>query len=70
MKSKSLRTIQNKVRKHVEHVVFWAVRVFCDLVGLMVDPRFLPLFLNLSEIVVHVCIYLVLLFSLLTPYYK
>ena len=59
-----------RVRKHVEHVVFRTVRVLCDLVGLMVDPLFLPLFLNLSEIVVHVCIYLVLLFLWLTPYYK
>ena len=51
-----MQSCAGRVRKHVEHVVFRAVRVLCDLVGLMVDPLFLPLFLNLSEIVVHVYI--------------
>ena len=59
-----------RVREHVEHVVFRTVRVLCDFVGLMVDPLFLPLFLNLSEIVVHVYIISCLLFLWLTPYYK
>ena len=57
-----------RVRKHVKHVVFRTVRVLCDFVGPMVDPLFLPLFLNLSEIVVHVYIISCLLFLWLTPY--
>ncbi len=41
------------VRKHVEHIIFWFFRVFRHLVGLIIDPLFLPFLLNLPEIVIH-----------------
>ena len=41
------------VRKHVEHIIFRSFLVFRHLVGLVIDPLFLPFLLNLPEIVIH-----------------
>ncbi len=53
-----------RVGEHVEHIVLLAAGVLRHLVGLLLHPRLLPLFLNFSEIVVH-CVILLFCFSCL-----
>ena len=42
-----------RVGEHVEDIVFLLRLVLCYLVGLVVNPGFLPFLFNFSEIVIH-----------------
>ena len=48
-----MQTGSRGVGKHIQHIVFGFVRVFGDVVGVVLFPVFLPLLFDFSEIIFH-----------------
>ena len=49
-----MKTRTTGVREHVQHIVFGFVLVDLGLIRLVLGPPFLPLFLDLYKIIIHI----------------
>jgi hypothetical protein len=49
-----MQTRPRRVREHIKHIILWFAVFNVNLVGVVIFPELLPLFLYIVEVVFHV----------------